>query len=425
MSRDLSPLHALPGALKVRDTPSQASLTVTIDPVNSSFSKSALAMPAHKAVRFHSQFENVRLFLSKQKPRAVPRDGNRTDTSGADSEFPPPIHARNDDLKDRPLVIHHIDVPSPLPLTEDTRDVAVESIDLVGTTVEGVVRVRNIAFEKWVAVRFTLDKWQTTSEVTASYKESPQNGIFNRFMFSIKLAEVFSWAEEKTLYLAVRYSVAGREIWDNNNGRNYRVQVVREKEQEVNNEAVVESRDESSGDIADLLHKLEQVVKVGCPSETISGILAQESRRRRESLSHTSSPPPHGGIPSFKSEGFDIVASSRTPRRPTTAHQKPSHARTNTNPSTRQSSISFPGRKSRDRDGDRDADDGNLAVPSLSRRRRSGARNHTRGGSIDRLDAPCVKRTPPTSLFGSPVPPPFDAVCLAVCQFPGSSTYSD
>ena len=382
-------------------------------------------MPAHKGVRFHSQFENVRLFLSKQKPRAVSRDGNRTDTSGTDSEFPQLIHARNDDLKDRPLVMHRIDLPTPLPLTEDTRDVAVESIDLVGTTVEGVVRVRNLAFEKWIAVRFTLDKWQTTSEVAASYKESPQNGIFDRFTFAIKLAEVFSRAEEKTLHIAVRYSVAGREIWDNNSGRNYRVRVVREKDQEVNKEAVVESRNESSDDIADLRHKLEQVVEVGCPSETIGGILVHESRRRWESLSHTSSPPPHGGTPSFKSEGFDIAASSRTPRRPSTAHQKPSHARTNTNLSTRQNSVSFPGRESCDRDGDRDPDDGNITVPSLRRRRRYGARNHTRGGSIDRSDAPCVKRTPPTSLFGSPVPPPFDAVCLAVCPFPDSSTYSD
>jgi hypothetical protein len=46
-----------------------------------------------------------------------------------------------------------IDVPMALPLAKDTRDVAVEDIELVGSTVEGVVRVRNIASEKWFAVR--------------------------------------------------------------------------------------------------------------------------------------------------------------------------------------------------------------------------------------------------------------------------------
>jgi hypothetical protein len=69
-------------------------------------------------------------------------------------------------------------VPAALPLAEDLRDVAVENIKLVGTTVEGVVRVRNLTFEKWLAARFTLSKWQTTSEVTAWYKESlPTPGL--------------------------------------------------------------------------------------------------------------------------------------------------------------------------------------------------------------------------------------------------------
>ena len=62
--------------------------------------------------------------------------------------------------------MRRIDVSTALLLAEGLRDVAVENMELVGSTVEGV-RVRNLAFEKWLAVRFTLDKWQTTSEVTA------------------------------------------------------------------------------------------------------------------------------------------------------------------------------------------------------------------------------------------------------------------
>jgi hypothetical protein len=44
--------------------------------------------------------------------------------------------------------MHRIDAPAALPLAEDLRDVAVEIIELVGSTVEGVVLVRNLAFEK-------------------------------------------------------------------------------------------------------------------------------------------------------------------------------------------------------------------------------------------------------------------------------------
>jgi hypothetical protein len=187
-------------------------------------------------------------------------------------------------------------------------------------------------------VRFTLDKRQTTSEVTGRCKESLQNGTFDRFMFSIKLADVLSRAEEKTLFLAVRYSIPGRETWDNNSGRNYRVQFVREKALKDNTEAsaaVVESREESSraDDIADLRRKLDELVEFGCPSKTLTGILAQESRRRCESPSPALSPPLREATPSFKSEGFpadryDFAASSRTPWRPPGVHQTLSPART-------------------------------------------------------------------------------------------------
>ena len=204
-----------------------------------------------------------------------------------------------------------IDVPTSLPLAEDLRNVAVEKIELVGTTVESVIRVRNIASEKWLAVRFTLDKWQTTTEVTARYKESLPNGTMDRLIFTIKLADVLSRAEEKTLYLAVRYSVGGREIWDNNSGRKYYVQIVREKVPKAKKEIVVETPQESShaDDFADLRRQLVQVVKPGRPSETVGGIRAQHSRRR------WGSPSP---IPSFESEGFlaaryDFATSLRTP----------------------------------------------------------------------------------------------------------------
>jgi hypothetical protein len=120
----------------------------------------------------------VKLFLAEQKPLSVSRDGSPTDTSGTESEFPSFIYGRGDDFKERPLVTRRIDVPAALPLAEDLRDVAVENIELVGTTVEGVVRVRNLTFEKRLAVRFTLSKWQTTSEGTARYKESlPTPGL--------------------------------------------------------------------------------------------------------------------------------------------------------------------------------------------------------------------------------------------------------
>ena len=426
----------LKSSLRVRRAHSRGPTSVITDPVNSGSSKGTPATPVHKGVRFHSQLEHVKLFLAKQKPLAVSRDGNPTDTSGTDSEFPPFIYHGPDDLEERPLVMHRIDVPTAPPLPEDTRDVAIENIDFVGTVVEGTVRVRNIAFEKRVAVRFTLDKWQTTSEVTARYKESLHNGTFDRFMFSIKLADVLSRTEEKTLYLSVRYSAPGREIWDNNNGRNYQVRFEREKALKGNREAratVVQSREESSraDDVADLRRKLEELVELGCPSKTVSDILAQESRRRCESPSPARNHPLREATPSFRSEAFpagryDFAASSRTPWCPpaVTVQQTLSPARTHTplhararrrgrpfklclspvaavsaTTATQPAEVSsfFPSS---------DSDDPITLVPSLPRCGRpcSGSRNHTRGGTIVLSDAPGVKRTPPTSPLAGPAP---------------------
>jgi hypothetical protein len=431
-------------SLKVSRTHSQGSLSVITDPGNASSSKSAPATPAHKGVRFHSQLEHVKLFVAKQKPLSVSRDGSPIDTSGTDSEFSSIIHhGRDNNPKERLLVMHHIDVPTAPPLPEDTRDVAVESIDLVGTMAEGTVRVRNIAFKKWIAVRFTLDKWQTTSEVTGRYKESLQDGTFDRFTFSIKLADVLSRAEEKTLYLAVRYSVSGREIWDNNSGRNYQVKFVRGKALNGNTEArsaVVEIREESSraDNIADLQRKLEELVKIGCPSKTISGILAQESRRRCESPPPALrlNPPLPEETPRFKSEGippgrYDFAASSRTPRRPPAEHQTLSPAQILFPPTTAAAEVSSPIPGC-------DSDDHPMTLvssPHSGRRRCGGScsgsccRNHSRGGTIVLSGAPGVKCTPPTSPFADPalsaVPLlPLSALTLVLSQ-PQPHAYFD
>ncbi|KAG1768940.1 putative phosphatase regulatory subunit-domain-containing protein [Suillus occidentalis] len=93
-------------------------------------------------------------------------------------------------------------------------------------TIIGRVRVRNIAYEKWVAARFTLDLWQTTSEVTAHYVESVDGGAFDIFMFTIRLHDMWSRIEEKTMFIALRYTTAGRQFWDNNNGANYMLKFV-------------------------------------------------------------------------------------------------------------------------------------------------------------------------------------------------------
>jgi hypothetical protein len=53
----------------------------------------------------------------------------------------------------------------------------------------GAVTVANIAFEKQVSARCTIDNWQAVSEVTAEYKR-PENieGAYDKFSFTIALS---------------------------------------------------------------------------------------------------------------------------------------------------------------------------------------------------------------------------------------------
>ncbi|KAI5120162.1 hypothetical protein M0805_003649 [Coniferiporia weirii] len=252
-------------------------------------SVSAPATPrsAAKMVHFDAKLEHVRLFLAEQKPVAVSRDGSPTPddtTSGGENDSGSDMQISSMSIsaflaRPRPrrlvpdggasdeeaavrrvLMMRVLNMPI-RSLTEvgfgaGGVDVLLEGLYLAddSASVQGTVRVKNIAFEKNIAVRFTFDGWQTTSEVLARWAEScpsPAVGMmpsadqgpaqmsfcgsavdgakveasppsYDRFIFSIRLADILLRIDEKTLVLAVRYRVAGREIWDNNGGQNYR-----------------------------------------------------------------------------------------------------------------------------------------------------------------------------------------------------------
>lgn len=188
-------------------------------------SKSCPTTPScPKYVHFDAQLERVKLFLHDQKPLVVSRDASPTAgdyTTSEGEEYPFPSTDEEKDVK-KSLQIRLPNFP-----TSHAPDsqLYLESLFLDDERkhLKGVVLCKNLAFQKWVAVRFTVDWWQTTSEVSATYKESIKGGAFDRFSFSIRLADFSSRIEEKTLFLAIRYTTDGREIWDSNGGQNYQV----------------------------------------------------------------------------------------------------------------------------------------------------------------------------------------------------------
>ncbi|CBQ68041.1 conserved hypothetical protein [Sporisorium reilianum SRZ2] len=223
-------------------------------PASAYGTKSVPSTPgAMKTVHFDKQLEHVKIFKVKGRPQAVSREGSpeHTETETEEERDYPWFASRRGGgpgrnasghksptnpttppaaEADEQLVLRLPNFPSSAKLSLD-KDIFLERIYLSDDlrSVRGTVQVKNLSFEKWVAVRFTLDHWATVNEVSAEYSESIKEGIADRFVFSIKLNEVLNWPrgaglnETKTIFLCLRYTTGGREIWDNNDGANYQL----------------------------------------------------------------------------------------------------------------------------------------------------------------------------------------------------------
>jgi hypothetical protein len=183
-----------------------------------------------KAVHFNEDMEQVRHFLQVDRPIAVSAGSSPVEIYDSESDYP-----FNSDIEKRPKVIEWEIRTLNFPKDSHERQclpVRVEQLYLSKDfkTLIGIVAVANLAFEKSVATRFTLDYWKTTSEVAAEFSPlRPQKALqdgFDRFQFSIKLSEQAN-LQNRTMYLCVRYSVNGQEYWDNNGGNNFQIDFIR------------------------------------------------------------------------------------------------------------------------------------------------------------------------------------------------------
>ncbi|KAL8194774.1 UNVERIFIED_CONTAM: hypothetical protein K2H54_031946 [Gekko kuhli] len=101
--------------------------------------------------------------------------------------------------------------------------VRLESVRPEAAALRGAVRVLNLAYEKAVSVRYTLNRWASCNEVPAAYLPPPPaahaaDGLTDRFAFLLPVG-----AGTTLLEFALRYRVAGAEYWDNNDGHNYKL----------------------------------------------------------------------------------------------------------------------------------------------------------------------------------------------------------
>ncbi|KAI4830912.1 hypothetical protein KUCAC02_002513 [Chaenocephalus aceratus] len=99
--------------------------------------------------------------------------------------------------------------------------VLLETVETDEYNLSGVVRVLNMAFEKSVSLRYSLNNWITFMDSLASYVPNSTNGDTDKFRFKIIMPTYLD--NGGTFQFAIKYCVGGQEFWDNNNGINYKV----------------------------------------------------------------------------------------------------------------------------------------------------------------------------------------------------------
>ncbi|GAB1319886.1 Phosphatase regulatory subunit-domain-containing protein [Madurella fahalii] len=181
-----------------------------------------------KAVHFDSQIEEVRHFLQLDKPLAVSAGSSPVENYDSETEYP---FSGDERTAMKPFPFEWELIMPNFPLETPVRKAQPVRLERIWLSADqkcliGSVAVANLAFQKHVSCRFTLDYWKTTSEVVAEYVceirpvDTPHGQ--DRFNFTIKLSDLAN-LESKTLYFCIRYDVNGQEHWDNNGGTNFQV----------------------------------------------------------------------------------------------------------------------------------------------------------------------------------------------------------
>jgi len=202
-------------------------------------------------------FESVRIFKRSSKPVGISRPAG--EDSETETEVEPSAYPFSQSFSQSPpaiqgsLPVVDPDRSTPVPNPSNSHaNIYIESLSLRRSrpaTLYGSVLVRNIAFHKQVALRFTLDNWEGTSEVTCKHVNSlaqlpppfPQSravgGVigqlasgeggsqefkWDRFSFVIHLELYEQKLTELNIFFVGRFTVPGvGEWWDNNDGMNY------------------------------------------------------------------------------------------------------------------------------------------------------------------------------------------------------------
>jgi hypothetical protein len=104
------------------------------------------------------------------------------------------------------------------------QQVVLEHIFTRGITAYGTVRVTNRSFDKEVFVRYTIDRWITSSIINAYYSMHYFDNNTDVFLFTLTVPRE-KLSLPMNLSFAIGYHANDEEFWDNNSSQNYTLDI--------------------------------------------------------------------------------------------------------------------------------------------------------------------------------------------------------
>lgn len=170
--------------------------------------KSALKMAIanhdkeNKSVRFPNSLARVRSFDKLQCPQSV-------------SGFTP-MSIRSLNFSNNDHLLEHMPV-------------CLEKIERNDNDIVGTVRVKNLGFQKKIVARYSFDNWATFTCARAYYVCSfTLHGDQDQFEFNIEIPPHMRTSDREEHYclkFAIQYLVNDLEYWDNNQDKNYTIEI--------------------------------------------------------------------------------------------------------------------------------------------------------------------------------------------------------
>lgn len=102
--------------------------------------------------------------------------------------------------------------------------VSLENIVVSNCAIMGTVKVRNIAYEKVVLVRYTCNDWKSLEDANGCHVPDSCDGTYDRFSFAISVPRSIKDGDKIEFAVCYRTMSPNNEFWDNNDGRNYTIE---------------------------------------------------------------------------------------------------------------------------------------------------------------------------------------------------------